>query len=155
MDATADGILVARRIAIAAPPETVWTFLVDPDRLVRWMGVTASIEPRPGGAFRLEVLPGQVVAGLVLEIDPPHRLVHSWGWLPGSRSPVPAGSTVVEYALDPTEDGGTLLRLTHRRLPDDAAAAAHAEGWDHYLPRLRAVAAGERLGPDPWIEERR
>jgi uncharacterized protein YndB with AHSA1/START domain len=155
METTAEGLLVSREVSIAAPPETVWSFLVNAERATRWMGVTATIEPRRGGTYRVEILPGQVVSGSVLEVDPPRRLVHTWGWLPGSRSLVPVGSTVVEYLLAPTADGGTRLRLTHRRLPDVAAATAHAEGWEHYLPRLQAAAAGRQPGPDPWIEERR
>ena len=34
---------------------TVFSYLVDPTKFVQWMGVSAEIDPRPGGAFRLDV----------------------------------------------------------------------------------------------------
>jgi uncharacterized protein YndB with AHSA1/START domain len=154
VDSTADGIVVVREVAIAARPETVWEFLVDPDKLVRWMGVAASIQPRPGGVYSVEVVPGNVARGEVVEVDRPRRLVVTWGWDPASNSPVPAGSTAVEFELL-TDPNGTLLRLTHRRLPDSAAASSHADGWGHYLVRLASVAIGAEPGTDPWIKGRR
>lgn len=153
MDRAAEGIVVVREVAIAARPQTVWEFLVDPAKVVRWMGLTAIVDARPGGEYRIEVTRGNVASGELLEIDPPWRLVWTWGWDPESSSPVPPGSTLVEFDLLPDRDG-TLLRLAHRRLPDPASAASHADGWTHYLDRLAAVAAGGRPGADPWIEGR-
>lgn len=153
MDTIADGAVVVREVAISARPATVWEFLVDPRKAVRWMGVSASLDPRPGGQYRVEVIPGEVAAGEFVEIDPPRRLVHTWGWEPGSTSPVPPGSTIVEFELLPDGDG-TLLRLTHRRLPDAASAGFHEDGWAHYLDRLTVVAKSGEPGVDTWIEER-
>jgi uncharacterized protein YndB with AHSA1/START domain len=31
---------------IEANPETVFSFLTDPDKMVRWMGVSATLEPK-------------------------------------------------------------------------------------------------------------
>ena len=152
MDAIGEGISVRCEIAIAASPKTVWSFLVDPDKALRWMGSWANLDPHPGGHYRVEVNPGRVASGEFLEVEPPRRLVHTWGWEPGSGSPVPPGSTTVEFELIP--DGqGTLLRLTHRSLPDPASAASHGRGWEHSLARLAAVAAGGDPGGDPWIAQ--
>jgi len=52
MDATAETSTVVREIAIAARPETVWELPVDPEQAVRWMGMTASFDLRPGGTYR-------------------------------------------------------------------------------------------------------
>jgi len=52
MVATAEHALVVREIAIAARPETVWELPVDPEQAVRWMGMTASFDLRPGGTYR-------------------------------------------------------------------------------------------------------
>ena len=38
METTAETTSVEREITIAASPETVWEFLVDPDKVTRWMG---------------------------------------------------------------------------------------------------------------------
>lgn len=151
MPSTAEGIAVVREIVVAAAPETVWQSLVDPAKAVRWMGVSASLDPRPGGRYRVEVLPGEVVLGEFVEIDPPRRLVHTWGWEDGAGS-VPAGSTTVAFELLPRNDG-TLVRVTHSGLPQAAAANRHARGWDHYLPRLAVSAAGGEPEVDPWIEQ--
>lgn len=149
MDATAESTTVVREIAIAARPETVWELLVDPQQAVKWMGMTASFDVQPGGLYRVEVIPGHAARGEFVEIDPPHRLVHTFGWEPESGSIVGVGSTTIEYELLPDGDG-TLLRFTHRDLPNAEAVASHAHGWNHYLERLAAVAGGADPGTDPW-----
>src|SRR5690349_16994306 len=92
---------VEREIEIAASPQTVWELLVDPALLVRWMGLSASLDLRPGGAIRQEVIPGKVASGTFVEIDAPRRLVYTWGWEPGSGSVVTPGSTTVVFELVP------------------------------------------------------
>ncbi len=149
MDATAESTTVVREIAIAARPETVWELLVDPEQAVKWMGMTASFDLRPGGLYQVDVIPGHTARGEFVEIDPPHRLVHTFGWEPESGSIVASGSTTIEYELVPDGDG-TLLRFTHRDLPNVDAVASHAHGWDHYLERLALAATGGEPGTDPW-----
>jgi uncharacterized protein YndB with AHSA1/START domain len=149
VNATTESISVERELAIAASVETVWELLVDPDQAVLWMGQSATYELRPGGRYRVAVIPGHTASGEFVEIDPPHRLVHTWGW-EGEGGSVRPGSTTIEYELTPDGDG-TLLRFSHRGLPDAEAAASHGHGWDHYLERLQAVATGGDPGVDPWI----
>jgi uncharacterized protein YndB with AHSA1/START domain len=150
MTSTTEGIAVVREVMIEASPETIWRFLVDPAAAVRWMGVAASLDPRVGGQFRVEVLPGDVASGEFVEVDRPRRLVHTWGWENPSGS-VPAGSTTVAFDLIP-RDEGTLVRVTHSGLHEAAATDRQARGWDHYLPRLAAVATGGDPEADPWIK---
>ena len=38
-----------KEIFIDAPPEVVFQFLTDPVKMVRWMGIAAEVDPRPGG----------------------------------------------------------------------------------------------------------
>jgi uncharacterized protein YndB with AHSA1/START domain len=139
---------VEREIAIAASPETVWQFLVDPIKATRWMGMTATFDPRPGGAYRCDVIPGHTASGEFVELDPPRRLVFTWGW--EGDNPVRPGSTTIEIELAPEGDG-TTLRFVHRDLPDAEAAQSHAHGWDHYLGRLAIAAPGGDPGADPWV----
>src|SRR5437868_732749 len=77
-----------------ACPAAVWALLDDPEKIVGWKGLAATLAPRPGGEYRCEVLPGHTSAGEVVEIDPPRRLVHTWGWEGGDLAP---GATTVEY----------------------------------------------------------
>jgi uncharacterized protein YndB with AHSA1/START domain len=151
MERAAERVVVVREVEIAASPETVWSYLVDPEKALRWWGRTISLDLRPGGTLRVEVTAGNIASGEVLEVDPPRRLVYTWGWEAGGGGPelVPPGSTTVEIDLVPT-DAGTALRLVHRDLPGAEAAEAHAQGWEHYLGRLAVTAAGGDPGPDPW-----
>jgi uncharacterized protein YndB with AHSA1/START domain len=150
MTATTDNVAIERELEIAANPETVWALLTDPAEAVRWMGRTAEFDLRPGGAYRVEVLPGNVARGEFVEIDPPRRLVYTWGWESGV-SKVPPGATTVEFELV-ASPGGTTLRFSHRDLPGDESAASHGHGWDHYLGRLAVAASGDDPGPDEWMQ---
>jgi uncharacterized protein YndB with AHSA1/START domain len=150
VDATAESISVEREIAIAASPETVWELLVDEREATRWMGQVASFDLRPGGSYRVEVIPGNTASGEFVEIDPPRKLVYTWGWESGVGGAVPPGSSTVEFELE-ASDTGTLLHFRHTGLPSSDAAASHGHGWDHYLERLATLAAGGDPGVDPWI----
>ena len=125
---------VDREVIIAAPRELVWACWTDPERLVRWMGKHASIDLRPGGAIRIEYANGAVMVGEVLELNPPARLVFSWGWEDPAEVVRPGGSRV-EVDLEARPDGGTRVRVLHLGLPA-AEATAHGEGWDYFLGRL-------------------
>jgi uncharacterized protein YndB with AHSA1/START domain len=150
VESTTERLAVTRELLIDASPETVWEFLVDPEKIVRWMGTSATFDVRPGGSYRLDVIPGHIASGEFVEIDPPHRLVYTFGWEPGSGSSVAPGSTTVEFELAP-EGEGTMLRFTHRGLASAESAASHATGWEHYLERLAIVAAGGDAGVDPSL----
>jgi uncharacterized protein YndB with AHSA1/START domain len=153
MDATTETTALEREIAIAASPETVWQFLVDPDKTILWMGERATIDARPGGAWSIDVIPGNTASGEFIEVDPPHRLVYSFGWAStrSDENQVPLGSTTIE--IDLVADGdGTLLHFTHRDLPSAKSAESHTVGWTHYLDRLAVAAAGGDPGRDPWLD---
>jgi uncharacterized protein YndB with AHSA1/START domain len=132
-------------IRVDAPPERVWEFFTRPEAIVRWMGEYAVLAPWPGGEFAVNVK-GAPVRGHYLELDPPHRLLLSWGYA-GSEE-LPPGASTVEVRL--IRDGsGTRVHLEHRDLPDPEQPG-HAEGWQHYLTRLAAAGAGDP-GPDPGM----
>jgi uncharacterized protein YndB with AHSA1/START domain len=133
-------LVVQREVHIAAPPATVFAFLTDPDRILRWMGVEATTEAHPGGLYFLKVRDDRVARGEFREVVPVHRLAYSFGW-EGDEA-VPPGSSLVD------RDGGTLLRMTHSGLPNAEQCARHAEGWAHYLGRLAISATGRDPGID-------
>ncbi len=139
---------VRSEVRIAAPPEVVFPYFTDPARMVDWMGISALLDPRPGGTFRVEPNGRDVVLGEYIEVEPPHRVVFTWGF--GGTGPLTAaGSTRVEVTLEPDGEG-TRLTVLHHGLTG-RARGAHAEGWAHYLGRLAPVAGGRPAEPDPWI----
>jgi uncharacterized protein YndB with AHSA1/START domain len=137
-------LMVRREVRIAAPPSTVFAFLTDPDKIVRWMGTDATMEPHPGGLYLLNVK-GTTARGRFTEVVPVHRLAYRFGW--DGRDEVPPESGLVEIDLVEEEDG-TLLRFTHSGLPSAEECASHDKGWRHYLARLAVAASGGDPGPD-------
>lgn len=136
-------------VHIAADPQTVFAYFTDPRRYVRWMGTDAKIEPEPGGLYRVFMRDGVETAGHFLEVDPPRRLVFTWGWSDDEN--VPPGSTRVEVSFT-AEDGGTRLVLRHHDLPTQAQRAHHGAGWQMYLGRLAVRLVGQDPGSDPNAE---
>jgi uncharacterized protein YndB with AHSA1/START domain len=141
--------VVEHEVRVNARPETVFPYFTDPTKMVQWLGIEATLDPRPGGVTRIAVNAEAAVSGEFHEVVPHSRLVFSWGW-EDQRFGMAPGATLVEVSLTPDADG-TLLRLTHRRLPD-AGVAFHRLGWDYYLGRLGLAASGRDPGPDPWEE---
>jgi uncharacterized protein YndB with AHSA1/START domain len=120
--------------------------------MVRWMGVGATLDPRPGGVFSLNTMTDFFLEGEFVAVEPPRRVVFTWGYgdlSDGEGNPFPPGSSTVEVELLPDGEA-TIVRLTHR-LPAELAHF-HAMGWENYLGRLAIVAAGGDPGPDPFLE---
>src|SRR5262249_59103266 len=128
---TRGGELSPPGVARPAPAEEVFRPLPAPAAMIRWMGQHATLRPVPGGAFEIDIN-GVPVRGHSLEIDPPRRVLVSWG-VAGNPA-LPPGATQVEFTLTPTP-AGTRLRLVHRGLPPDQASI-HATGWQPFLDRL-------------------
>ncbi len=132
-------------VHIEATPAEVFEYFIRPEMIVRWMGDHAVLDARPGGEFTLDIN-GVPVRGRYMELEPPHRLLLSWGHAGSAQ--LPPGASTVEVKLTPTARG-TTVSVTHWGLPD-AERAGHAIGWAHFLERLRTLAGGADPGPDPW-----
>src|SRR3954470_22307087 len=157
---------VEHELRVAARPATVFAYFTDPALIVQWMGAEATIDPRPGGLCRIVFRPTEaiglmdaafdeehrhaverlgptrerVMTGAFVAVEPPRRIEFTWGWEEDLYA-IPPQSTAVEVTLEPDGEG-TLLRLVHTRLPAGPAETFHRGGWEAYLPRLAAVAAG-------------
>ena len=139
---------VEKEVRIAASPETVYAFFTDPEKMARWMGIEITLDPVPGGIFRVDVTGVNKASGHYVELKSYTRVVFTWGW--EGDAMIPPGSTTVEIDLIPDGDG-TLLRLVHKDLPTTESRERHSEGWDHYTTRLATAATGGDPGPDPWV----
>ena len=140
-----ESFIVQRETHIAAPRASVFAFLTDPAKIVQWMGTEATTEMHPGGLYLLKGVGSATARGAFREVVPVHRLAYSFGW--EANDEVPPGSSLIEIDLI-EQDGGTLLRMTHSGLPNEATRASHDKGWGHYLGRLTSAAAGRDPGPD-------
>ena len=121
---------------IEAPPDVVFAYLTDSRRFVKWMGVGAQLDARPGGRYRIDVDGEHIASGEYQVVEPPRRLVMSWGW--EGHPTVPPGSTTVEITLTPERDA-TILRLRHLGLPDEGERRLHTDGWTQYMSQLAAA----------------
>jgi uncharacterized protein YndB with AHSA1/START domain len=142
--------LVEREVRVEAEPEVVFSFFTDPEKMVRWMGIGATLDPRPGGVFGVKLVEQHVINGEFLAVEPHTRILFSWGYgnFP-EPNPLPAGSSTVEVEFVPDGEA-TIVRLSHR-VPAELADF-HTIGWEHYLDRLAVVAAGGDPGPDEMLE---
>lgn len=93
------------RVMIDAPIERVWSELVNTTapRPFFWNSSWDAREMAAGNAYRMVSNKGRTVAvfGKILEMDPPHRLVHSF-----QLTALPDPPSMVTYTLK-EKDGGT------------------------------------------------
>ena len=147
MEAGTSRLVIECEVRIEASPETVFEFFTDPAKAVQWMGTKATLDPRPGGLYQVEMDNQWIAIGEYVEVDPPKRVVFTWGWK-DDMADLPPGASTVEIALVPDGDA-TVVRLIHRDIPTPESAEAHRGGWNKFLPQLALVAAGG----DPDKEE--
>ena len=138
---------VQLEITVEASPDTIFPFLVDPVLASRWMGTEPEFDARPGGIYRNKLNAMAISRGEFVEVDPPRRVVFTFGW-EGEGQHVPAGSTQVAIDLFP-EGTSTRVRLTHSGLPSEGTKPDHAGGWLQYMSRLKVAAEGGDPGADP------
>lgn len=118
-----------RSVLIRARRETVFGFLTESDRWASWWGVGSSIDATPGGRVLIRHPNGVEASGSVVEVQPPERIVFTYGYASGK--PSPPGSSRVTVHLDSHPDG-TLLHLTHE-FADAESRAEHVQGWRFQL----------------------
>ncbi len=129
--------MISASVRIAAPPEVVFPYFTNPQLIVTWIGERAELDPRAGGTVAID-FPATAMRGEYVAIEPPHRVVFTWG-IPDDAL-LPPGSSTVEIVL--TADGDdTVVNLTHSGLPVDREPS-HREGWEGCLNALVASVQG-------------
>jgi uncharacterized protein YndB with AHSA1/START domain len=89
-------------VFVAAPPDRVYKYFTDAPAIVRWMGEYAVLDPEPNGQFTVDIR-GTPARGHYLELEPPHRLLISWGY--AGSDEVPPDTTTLEVRLIAERDG--------------------------------------------------
>jgi len=128
LETEGDRAVVVKR-HFEAPPEAVYRAHLDPELIQQWMlgpeGWTMPVcinEAKPGGKIRYEWSNGKgggfYLTGEIIELQPPHRIVHVERMhLP---DPTPDNHVVTTFIADGT---GTLMTM-RMTLPDEATRKA-------------------------------
>jgi uncharacterized protein YndB with AHSA1/START domain len=133
------GYQLDRIVTIKATREIVFGFFTDSTRWASWWGPGSSIESTPGGRVLILHPGGVETSGEVLEVEPPARIVFTYGFASGT--PFPPGSSRVTIRLQ-SVDEGTQLHLTHE-FPTEAGREEHVQGWRYQLSLFANLVANE------------
>jgi uncharacterized protein YndB with AHSA1/START domain len=107
-----EALVVRRETHVPAPPAAVFALLTDPEKILRWMGTEANVEPQPGGIYFVNVTGARCARGSFREVVPVHRLAYSFGW--EGSDVMPPGSSLIEIDLLEQPDGTLLAPHAHR-----------------------------------------
>lgn len=136
LETEGDRVVIVKR-RFAAPPEDIYRAHMDPELVAQWMlgppGWSMLVcinEARPGGKIRYEWTDGQgggfYLTGEIIELDPPHRIVH----VERMHLPDPTPDNRIETTFS-AEGTGTLM-VMRMNLPDAATREAMlATGMEH------------------------
>jgi uncharacterized protein YndB with AHSA1/START domain len=146
MEQASGGLVLQLGSALAAPRERVFRLLTDPAEVPAWWGPhgfttpEAQLDAVVGGAYRFRMQPPEGEAfhlsGRFLAVDPPRRLVYTFGW----EEPAPDDTETVVTVLLATSGAGTELSLRHEGFATPERLALHRDGWTQTLERLSEVA---------------
>lgn len=145
-EAVTESMTIVVERVIKASQETLYGFWTESEKMNQWLTKDAELDPRPGGAANL-LMGGNVEKGTnfggankFLVADPFDRIEFTWGF-DDPKVGVPAGSSVVAVDFIPHDDG-TLVRVTHRDLPEgrDESPYSERKGWTMMLENLEEAA---------------
>ncbi len=145
-----DDTSIAYERDFAAPASEVWKAYTDPEIVRTWMlgpnpeteFRTCEMDVRPGGAFRWEWVDvdGElIIAGDVLEVEAPHRLVTTErmsGSAMGGMDFPPSTNTVTLTEADGITTMRTVTVYASREIRDGAYASGMDVGVDASFERL-------------------
>lgn len=117
---------------IASTPERIWSALTDEDQTAAYWGHRNVSEWTKGSTWEMvrEDGSGTEGGGTIVEIDPPRRLVHTWGFNNGGSL------SRVTYDLEPVEDV-VKVTITHENLTAEELVSI-SNGWPIVLASLKS-----------------
>ncbi|MEP7351915.1 MAG: SRPBCC domain-containing protein [Acidobacteriota bacterium] len=130
---------VERTVTICAPIQTVFRYFTDCARWASWWGQGSTIDPQLGGKVYIRHPNGVETEGEVLEVDPPERIVFTYGYASGK--PIPLDGSRVTIRLE-ADSQGTRLHLLHE-FREPVSAEEHVQGWRFQLSVFSNVVANE------------
>lgn len=144
---------IDRTITIDAAPPLVFAFLTETPRWASWWGAGSEIDARPGGRMKIRYPDGSEAVGEVMEVDPPRRLVFTYGYASGAM--IPPGGSRVTIELEPA-GAATRVRLAHE-YHDAQVLKRHVQGWRYQLSLFANIVADAMFAGavdvvDAWFE---
>lgn len=129
---------IERTLELRASPERVWRAITDPDELTRWFPDRIDVEMAPAAVGTMTWNQYGSYAIGVDAVEPMRYL--AWRWAEEPDTPLEKATvTLVEWWLDPREDGGTTLRLKESGFVSPERRAGNDEGWTEELAELSAL----------------
>lgn len=125
------------KVLIKAPIETVWSELIKTSspRPFFWNSSWDAKEMAPANAYRMVSGDGRTVAvvGEILEMEAPHRLVHSFR-LTSLDDP----ESIVTYSLKETADGTEFCLITENIVAGSKSEKSMADGSQFIVNNFKA-----------------
>jgi len=138
------------QLYIKASAEEVWKAITDPVTVARFFfGQVLESTYEVGGHLRSWSPDRSQMWGdnVILEYDPPRRLVHTWRSLYDPEMAAEPESRVT-WEIEAQPAGIAKLTLIHDRLESSPKTAASVVGWSYILSNLKTVVeTGEALPP--------
>jgi uncharacterized protein YndB with AHSA1/START domain len=141
---TADDTVITTQVYqlyINATQDEVWKAITDPAVVARFFhGAQRDATYEVGGRIRSWSPDRQQLWGddLILEYEPPHRLVHTWQSRYDPELAAEPQSRVT-WEVEAQPGGFTKLTLIHDRLDASPKTAASVRGWSYILSNLKTV----------------
>jgi uncharacterized protein YndB with AHSA1/START domain len=127
---------------IRASRDRVYAAWTDPAQLKEWFGPESVqtrnliADVRVGGEFRWDLTDQEgkevTISGEYREVEPGKKIVFTWR-LEGDEDWKNHSTVTVEFF---DREGGTEIRLTHEKLPNEASRDDHTQGWNSVLDKV-------------------
>jgi uncharacterized protein YndB with AHSA1/START domain len=129
------------QLYINADPGRLWAAITDPATLQRFFfGALFESTWQPGAALRSWSPDHAQQWGdnIILEADPPRRLVHTWRSLYDQEMATEPESRVT-WEIEAVPCGISKLTVVHDRLGGSPKTAASVRGWSYVLSSLKSL----------------
>lgn len=141
------------QLYIRAEIDDVWRALTDPESTRQYFHATHWISPPVvGETFQTHLPDGRVaIDGVVEEVEPPRRLVHTWHPVHDDDLAAEPPSRVT-WELTPAGERLTHLRLTHSALERSPLTSENVrDGWVFILDSLKTLLETGAPLPPPTL----
>lgn len=143
---------IEREIIVDADPDVVFDVVSKPEHLREWWPDEVDLDSEVGGEGRISFR-GNTAADTItqrmtiVEMRPPNHFAFRWTHAAGEPAAID-NSFLVVFDIQPFGHG-TRVRMTETGFRERGWEAAvlkeayrdHAEGWDHFIPRLEVYLA--------------